>query len=311
MGVIVEAVVPLFAVIFLGYGAGRRGLLSDTGIRELNTFVLYIALPPLLFRAMARAPLNEINDWRMLGGYIAVEVAVFLLAVVLGWRWLRRPGGEVVVQGFGAVFANGVFITLPLMQSLHGEAGVLPVLLIITWDGIAVFIVGIVLMESVAGEGRASVAMVARSVFTHPVIMALLTGLLYGWLDGPIPTVVDRTLVLLGQATAPAALFGLGAALSVQTLGRDHRPLVLMVVLKLAFHPLLTWLLLKGLPGLPPLWLQAAVINAAMPCGAMVYVLAQRYRSGVALASTAVLVSTLLGLFTVSGWVWWVLPAPS
>jgi len=58
-----------------------------------------------------------------------------------------------------------------------------------------------------------------------------------------------------------------------------------------------------------PLWLEAAVINAAMPCGAMVYVLAQRYRSGVALASAAVLVSTLLGLFTVSGWLWLVLPA--
>jgi len=309
MGVIVEAVVPLFAVIFLGFGAGRRGLLTDTGIRELNTFVLYIALPPLLFRAMARAPLEGFSDFRGLGAYIGVEVVVFLLAIGLGRIWLRRPGGEVVVQGFGAIFANGVFITLPLIQSLYGEAGLLPVLLIITWDGIAVFVVGIVLMESVAEQGRASAQAVARSVFTHPVIMALLAGLVYGLLDGPIPAVVDKTLVLLGQATAPGALFGLGAALSLQPIARDHRPLAVMVVLKLLLHPLLLWLLLTRLDDLPPLWLEVAVINAAMPCGAMVYVLAQRYSAGVALASAAVLTSTLLGLFTVSGWLWWVLPA--
>ena len=68
MGVIVDVAVPVFAIMLLGYLAGRAGILGDESSKALNAFVYWFALPPLLFLSVARVPVGEILNWP----YIAV-----------------------------------------------------------------------------------------------------------------------------------------------------------------------------------------------------------------------------------------------
>ena len=87
MSVVLELVTPLFAVIFLGFFAGRTGYLGEAGIRGLGAFVFNFAIPPHVFRLMAETDLEAITEWGFLGGYLGAQALVFTTgARSAGWR---------------------------------------------------------------------------------------------------------------------------------------------------------------------------------------------------------------------------------
>jgi predicted permease len=112
--------------------------------------------------------------------------------------------------------------------------------------------------------------------------------------------VVERTLVFIGQAAAPSALFALGATLSLRRLAGSLGPAGVMMAGKLLVHPLLAWLAFAWLLELDPLWVTAGTIFAACPVGLNVYVFAQHYEVQVEAASSAILVSTALAMLTIA-----------
>ena len=196
-------------------------------------------------------------------------------------------------------------LALPLLLWLFGDQGGLPALLIITLD-VVVFSSVTVLLELARG-GRHSatrariVLQAARSVAVNPIIMGTALGILCSLAGLPLPAVVHRTLTFIGQAAAPAALFALGATLSLRRLGGSLGPVGAMIACKLFLHPLLAFLVFGWLLGLDRLWVNAGVIFAACPVGLNVYVFAQHDEVGIETASSAVLISTALAMLTITG----------
>ena len=154
MSIVLTSVVPLFAVVFLGYFAGRARFLSEAGVKALVAFVFNFAMPPFLFRLMAETDLAEIAQWAFVGAYSLGALVMFVIGAATGAVLFRlRPAG-LIIQGFGSAFANGVLLGLPLLLWLFGEQGAVPALLIITLD---VILFGIVTMLlEVTGSGRAA-----------------------------------------------------------------------------------------------------------------------------------------------------------
>jgi malonate transporter len=300
---IVNSVVPLFAVIFLGFFAGRANFLGEAGVRGLGAFVFNFAIPPHVFRLMAETELDRITEWGFLGGYFLAQAVVFLTGATIGRSDFGMRTAEMTIQAFGSAFSNGVMLALPLLLWLYGDAGGVPALLIITLD-VIVFSSVTVLLE--LGRRRAGsagwrvVAQAARSVLVNPIIMATVLGILYSLSGLALPQVVDQTLSFLGQAAAPSALFALGASLSLRRIGGSLGPAAAMVAAKLALHPLLAWLAFAWLLGLDPLWVNAGVIFAACPVGLNVYVFAQHYEVAIETASSAILISTGLAMLTIT-----------
>jgi predicted permease len=140
----------------------------------------------------------------------------------------------------------------------------------------------------------------ARSVCVNPIIMGTVLGILSSLAGLPLPTVVDKTLVFIGQAAAPSALFALGATLSLRRVGGSLGPAGAMIACKLLLHPALAFLAFGYLLELDPSWLSAGVILAACPVGLNVYVFAQHYQVGIETASSAILISTALALITIT-----------
>ncbi len=294
---------PLFAVVLVGYLAGRARFFSEAGVRALVAFVFNFALPPFLFRLMADTDLGEIARWAFVGAYSLGTLVMFVLGAAASAMLFRlRPAG-VVIQGFGSAFANGVFLGLPLLLWLFGEAGAVPALLIITLD-VILFGVVTVLLEIVS-RGRASgaqrvIGQTIRAIAVNPIIMATLLGILFGLSGAALPEVVDRTLGFIGEAAPSTALFALGASLSLRKVAGNLGPAALMVGLKLFVHPLVVWLLVTQVFVLEPFWANAAVIFAAGPVGANVFIFAQHYDAGVEPASSAIVISTALAMLTIS-----------
>jgi predicted permease len=130
--------------------------------------------------------------------------------------------------------------------------------------------------------------------------MGTVLGILVSASGLAVPAVVDRTLVFIGQAAAPSALFALGATLSLRRLAGSLGPAGLMLAGKLFLHPLLAWLAFAWLLELDPLWINAGVIFAACPVGLNAYIFAQHYEAGVETASSAILLSTALAMATIT-----------
>jgi predicted permease len=251
---------------------------------------------------MAGTDLAAIGEWGFLGGYLGAQALVFATSAGLGRLLFGLSAAAMTIQGFGAAFSNGVMLALPLLLWVYGEAGGGPALQFKT-RGVVGLSAVTVLLELARGGGRQGAQLVLqalRAVLVNPIIMGTVLGILFAASGLALPAVVDRTLVFIGQAAAPSALFALGATLSLRRLAGSLGPAALMLAGKLFLHPLLAWLAFAWLLELDRLWVNAGVIFAACPVGLNTYIFAQHYEAGVETASSAILVSTALAMVTIT-----------
>jgi malonate transporter len=138
------------------------------------------------------------------------------------------------------------------------------------------------------------------AILRNPVVMSVLAGAATALLGVTLPALLDGLVLLVRGANVPCALFALGATLAGLPLAERLRETGFMVALKLLVYPALVFGVMTLLPDIDPAWRAIAVLSAAMPMGANVYLVAARYDVYVARASKAVLLSTIVAVVTVS-----------
>ncbi|MFT3965176.1 MAG: AEC family transporter [Sphingobium sp.] len=302
---ILAIVLPIFALIFAGWLTGRAGILGPAATRELNRFVVWLALPALLFDIIAHAHWTEV--WRpgfilAVGGGMA---AVFALTIALRWR--RVHLADALVDGLNAAYPNTAFMGFPIALAILGRA-TLPLTTIATLLTVCLlFASAIILIEFSLSESRGKRAImrkVAGSLARNPLLMAPVAGALFAATGLAIPPPVESFLKLLGSATSPCALVAIGLFLAHERGGgtADARAVALLVSLKLAVQPALTWAIADRLLGLPHLLTATAVLMAALPTGTGPFMLAQFYTREGATTSRVILLSTILSIATVPLW---------
>lgn len=301
MGQIVNAVLPVFAIIGIGGLAGHRWGVDESIAAALNRFVFLFALPALIFRLLATAPIDQFS-LPLLAAYFAGQLVVWLVgfaAMALVWK---RSLGERVLGAVSAGLPNHVFMALPIVIWLLGESGALPVLMIVTLDSLVIYSLTLVLMEIATHNGpdRHPVRAVFDSYRRSPQLLAILLGLGWALAGFPLPAAVETGTKFLGAAAAPTALFVLGSHLSRARIKGSRTMLAAVMGLKMIVHPLLVWLIATRLFGLSGDYLWIAVLVAAAPVGATSFVLGQHYGVFRDEASAMVAVSTALSIFTMS-----------
>ncbi|MEM8950934.1 MAG: AEC family transporter [Pseudomonadota bacterium] len=302
-----DAVIPLFSLIILGFVAGKVGWIDGLGLKALVAFIFNVAMPALLFRLVVVSDVAGLVDLRFILCHFSALLAAALIGALLGRVLLRQDAPSLVIQGFGSSFPNSVLLGIPLMIALYGERGALPVTMIFAFN-VALYSLVTVLLE-VTGKGKGGLQPLAiagttlRAITGNPLILAAIFGVVVGTLGFSLAPVLDKTLGFIGQAGPPTALFALGASLGVREVAFDMRgPLGaagLMTFTKLAVHPLLAWVLAVPVLGLDPFLAATAVIMAALPVGANVYIFAQHYDVAVPEASSAILISTGISMISI------------
>jgi malonate transporter and related proteins len=305
---IVDVIVPVFGLVAVGWGLAHGRLLTVEGLRGLVNVTFYALFPALLFRSMARVRLEALEPAILLVFFSAVLLLFF--ALMLPARLMGMRLGEQTVFALSGTFSNGVGIGIPFVSYAFGEAGLVPLLMIISLHSLIMLTLASFLLEIDAhsgGRGRllAKLGSAMLTMLKHPVIPPIFAGLAWSELTAHVPAlglpvVVDRVLQALATAAPPCGLIMAGASLAHVGLKEHWQTAALTSVFKLAVLPLMVWIAGRYVFALDPLWLTVATLNAALPAGANVYMVAQLYRTGVGLATNAVVISTAASIGTLS-----------
>lgn len=304
-------VLPIFALILIGWLLVRTGYLREELGEGLGEFVFRVAVPVLLFRTIAEAEFggeSPVSIWIAYFAGVAVTWTAGHLLATLVFKRDRRIG---VLAGVSSAFANTVFIGLPLVSRTVGEQGLVALSVLLSVHLPVMMIAGSLLMERAERRDgtrepqkfSALLMGIARSLVRNPLVIGLAAGALFHMggvsLGGPAKVVVDQ----ISAVAAPAALISIGMALDKYKVGGNAGIALAMTALKLVLLPGSVYLACR-LFGLSPEWTAAMVLTSSVPTGINAWLLANHFGVGHALASSTITMTTAVGVFTVSFWAW-------
>lgn len=300
-------ILPVFIVLATGWLAVRTGYLRQDLSDHLNAFAVRLAVPALLFRAMIDLDFAQAFQPGMLagfylGGFVSFLAGIFLARFLFG----RRPG-EAVAVGFCALFSNSVLLGIPIMQHAYGDEALIPVFGIVVLHAGINYTIGISFMELARADGRSlreTVRVAAGSILANPLMIGVIAGVLVNLSGIVLPAVLRVPVDMLAAAGIPAALVGLGAALTRYRLKSELAESLMVAALSLLLHPFIAFAITHLLLDLPVEQVRAAVVVAAMPPGLNGYLFAVMYNRAVSLSASATLVTTALSVPTIAAWLW-------
>jgi malonate transporter and related proteins len=297
---------PFFALIGLGWWAGRIRFFPEVATEYLTRFVFYFALSAMLFRFAAELSMARIFDPAFAAAYLIGCIVVY--ALVFAVALMRRVTmAEAAIEAQCGIIGNTGFLGVPLMISLIGPAAAGPMLMVLTID-LIVFSSLITVIITASKEGSLGWGIFKRlgiGLVKNPMIVSMGAGIAWSMTGWPLPGPAVDFLTLLGAAATPAALFAIGASLASRSADRVTVALWLSFA-KLVLHP--SAVAFAALV-LIPVERQAAgvmIAAASLPVAGNVYMLARHYGVAPQRVSASILISTAFSILTVTlviGWI--------
>jgi predicted permease len=324
---ILSVTFPFFALVLCGYLAARRGLLPLAAIPGLNSFVLFFALPCMLYRFGATTPIAQLLDPNVALMYLFCALVMVALVLVVTLRG-RIGWNDAAFGALVGAFPNTGFMGVPLLVALLGAPAAGPAIVTILVDMVITTSLCIALSrlgheDNNAAEGAAQVspAQAAKNalkgVAANPMPWAILTGALVSAFQWQLYAPVAMTVGLLADSASPVALFTIGAVLARSNMlsASGHAPQVPwssvlpVAAIKLFVHPLVVFAvgsaaIAWGVP-IDGFALTVLVLVSALPSASNVSMLAERFGADNGRIARIILLSTAAAFFTFATAVAW------
>lgn len=296
---------PIFAMVLLGYGLVSRGLFKPEDMKTFGTYALNIALPALIFHAVASRPVSEVFNL----GYMGVYLAGALITMALGFAWFSatQDPARRGVAIMGTACPNSGFVGYPLMLVLFPDQAGLILAFNMLVENIVIIPLALVVMElgKPKGEGRLlrQIANVFLGLARRPLVIGIALGLVVSLTGLPLPGPVERLVSLVSASAAALALLVIGGSLVGLPMKGNRALAGQIVVGKLLVMPAATGLVLVLFAGfgvtLPPDLVTAVILSAAVPMIAVYSVFAQE-AGHAGLASLAQVFATAFSFVTLN-----------
>ena len=302
---VVSALLPVVFLIAIGFIAVRTGLIRAEANKDLSNLVFSVLTPALLFRTMSTVHVDQLN-FKPLSMYFSAVLLLFLGVFIS-----KGKTHGAAVLALGSTFSNTVMIGIPLISLAYGHTGMVTLLTLVSVHMLVMMTITTVVLELVSARqerlagrgGQRHMALTAlwalKSSMIHPVPIPIILGLLFAQTGLVLPELVDRPLQLLGGAFGPVALLLVGAMLTQVQIGVHLKSALGICLLKNLALPLMVAIMGLSM-GMDRATLHVMIVTAALPMGANVQLLAQRYEEAQELVTASLAVSTLLGLVTIT-----------
>ncbi|HEY0801257.1 MAG TPA: AEC family transporter [Steroidobacteraceae bacterium] len=307
LNILANSLVPVVAGLLLGYAAGLRNLVDNKDLRTLTTFVMSFAAPCALFTTIVRAP------HPLLWGQSKVALvlaAVYLTIYALMYFSARRIGklttADSSVLSLTLAFPNAAAIGVPLIPAVYGNGSAVSVAVAIAVGAATISPITLTILESNTRD-RDHPSSLARlrvslwSAIRRPVVWAPILGVLLVAVNLVVPSYVDKSLSIYGTAIAATALFLTGLVVSAQRFNLSWS-VGWSVLGKTLLQPALC-LGVARVVGLPLEQTRDVVLISAIPCGFFGVVFGKSFDATPAVASSSLIASTVVGIFTLAGWI--------
>jgi malonate transporter len=293
-----NGVLPIFAISVIGYVCGRLKVFDFGSAMILNKFVMFIGMPVLGFKLLSDASLFDVPI-KLLVGYLLSEICVYLITFIIARRVFSVGVREAFLLGLATALTNHVLFILPIAEILIGPSATLPIVALISMDGMLIFSGTIVVMDIMSSKEQGWRSTVTK-IASNPPILGMLVGLLYGLSGLEIAPNVQIFLSNISSTASPVLLFALGVILSIKRDDIIASLSGLIVSVKLIIHPIIVYFLLTFVFDVPLDFAYPAVMVAAAPCGVMSFMLAMNYGVKVDNIARVIFISSLLSLPTIS-----------
>lgn len=301
------ALTPIFFGLLLGYFAGIRGFVDNRDVHSLVRFVMNFALPCSLFLAIAH------TDPRMLrsqGGLIValglVYLALFFVTLFFERKMFGAGAADSAVLALTLAFPNATAVGIPLLDALYGPSAAAASAMGIAIGAVTISPITLAILEHSTPKGHAvsQAAQIRSSLWKavkRPVVWAPVLGVLAALVKLHLPDFVNRSLTVMGNATAGTALFLTGLIVSAQPFRLDAR-VIAAIIAKNLLQPALC-LGIAWIIGLSVVETRYAVLIAAIPCGFFGLVFGKGFNSSPLTASSSLIFSYVIGIATLAGWI--------
>lgn len=296
---VLSLTIPFFGIIALGAFSRAIGFFeADMGLK-LARFAFYFILPPFLFLSIIAAP---VEDLFTIGFLVRYELATILMLIITGIASARLFGFDGIkrgLYGLNAAYPNVGYIGVPLCLTAFGPEAILPLAVILSLDTIVLLVCTALFVKSDSqGALASSLIHTGKQLAKNPLILSAVIGIAWAYGGLPVPGLAERFMSMLAGAAAPSALFALGITLYGSELKNARFEIGLLSLLKLVIHPLLVALLFIGWPGMDKIWVQTAILSAALPIAANVFAMSQYYGVYSEKTAGAILLSTIIASIT-------------
>ncbi len=305
MAAILDLALPFFGLVALGVAAARIWAVGDKGLEWLNIFLIWFALPALIFLVVAAAPFEKLIDWPYVAATSSATITAFLLVFIISWRLLGFAFKMAVLQGTAGSYGNVGYMGLPLAVAFFGPEAAVPAALVFCFDCTVQFTLTAFL--ATLGHERNEEAhwgeialKILKQVFGHPFIVATILGGIASAFAFKAPGALGTILTMLMNSAGPVALFALGVTVGARQFGGIGREMPLVAGMKTLVQPVLAFVALSlFVPDIDPLWRDVALMMAALPTASNAFILASQYRAYIEGSSTAVLITTIISAITI------------
>lgn len=306
-----NATVPIFLIIALGFFLQRVGFLNDGFNKTANELVFRCALPVSLFRSIAGMDFYSAFDPAFCLFCFCVTTVMFFAIWGLSSRLLKDKG-QVGAFSQAAARSSAAVLGIALAENIYGSAGMVPMMIMSSVPFFNVYSVLILsfspkvdweghLLPPAGGLGAVKRACV--NVITNPLILGILAGLPFSLLRLSVPTILDSALSSIGATATPLALLVVGASFSGKEAMTRWKGAAAASVIKLLILPALV-LPLAALLGFRQSEMVAILIMVGSPTTVACYVMARNMQADSVLTSNTILISTALSSVTITLWLY-------
>ena len=303
-GPVFDIILPIFGLLMVGYITASVGWFDKSAVRGLTRFVFDFAVPMLLLRTISTTTLPDVIPWDYLASYYLGTFIILFSGLGLTRLLWQRTFSQQVINAFSGSFSNTVLLGIPIILLAFGDQAVLPLFIIIGTHGIIMVPLFTIMLE-IGKSGRAPIKTVVTKasygLFTNPLIIGLLSGLVCNFFEITFWKPLDEMVRLLASSVTPCALFALGATLVSFRKNIPWQEVPIIVIIKTIVHPIVVWSLATLVFGVKEaIWVKVLVMLAAQPTGVNPFLFASRYNVGQSVSSGTAFISTVFSVLTLS-----------
>ncbi|MCE5299820.1 MAG: AEC family transporter [Spirochaetia bacterium] len=300
MELIVNSIIPVFILIALGWGFKRFGMIEEKAEKFINNLAYYLVLPVMIFTAIYRADFAKIVDMRMIGGLALSALLVFCVACLIARFIPQEKRGGFLLPTFRT---NIAYIGFPLIMNAYGATALAQMGVITAFITPLHILLSILYLNvTYRGTGQ-NMGKIGLYIVSDPLVIASALGITFSYLKLSLPVFAVNTLDMTAAMGSPLMLIAVGAGLKIAKIKHDRLLIAASTFIKLILQPALSLLIFTFIWPLTGQDFKVAVMCFAFPSALASYIMVKQYKSDGELTAAIIMMTTLLSIVTMSGWI--------